>query len=156
LTHFTFLDEDFSDGSSEEAIFCLTPSKLFMVRFDLNYCIFNFPIANFNDYSVLQAFGILFAVLISAMLFAVCVCIRIKTSKNNQKNQQQQQQQQQRHNPYSASSPPRFLSSSPCPPTQAYNPACMRHPGSFNSRHQLQLNFNRHQNSAAPYMRVFK
>ncbi|XP_046646453.1 uncharacterized protein LOC124336716 [Daphnia pulicaria] len=125
-------DEDFSDGSSEEAIFCLTPSKLFM------------------------AFGILFAVLISAMLFAVCVCIRIKTSKNNQKNQQQQQQQQQRHNPYSASSPPRFLSSSPCPPTQAYNPACMRHPGSFNSRHQLQLNFNRHQNSAAPYMRVFK
>jgi hypothetical protein len=32
----------------------------------------------------------------------------------------------------------------------------MRHPGSFNSRHQLQLNFNRHQNSAAPYMRVFK
>nr|CAH0103652.1 unnamed protein product [Daphnia galeata] len=125
-------DEDFSDGSSEEAIFCLTPSKLFM------------------------AFGILFAVLISAMLFAVCVCIRIKTSKNHQqKNQQQQQQQQQRHNPYSASSPPRFLSSSPCPPTQNYNPACIRHPGSFNGRHQLQLNFNR-QNSAAPYMRVFK
>ncbi|XP_057365003.1 uncharacterized protein LOC130685690 [Daphnia carinata] len=120
-------DDDFSEVSSEEAIFCLTPSKLFM------------------------AFGILFAVLISAMLFAVCVCIRIKTNKNHQKNQQQQP----RHNPYSASSPPRFLSSSPCPPTQAFNPACLRHPGSFSSRHQLQLNFNR-QNSAAPYMRVFK
>ncbi|KZS07864.1 Uncharacterized protein APZ42_028203 [Daphnia magna] len=120
-------DDDFSEVLSEEAIFCLTPSKLFM------------------------AFGILFAVLISAMLFAVCVCIRIKTNKDHQKNQQQQP----RHNPYSASSPPRFLSSSPCPPTQVFNPACLRHPGSFSSRHQLQLNFNR-QNSAAPYMRVFK
>lgn len=102
-------------------------------------------------FNFLQAFGILFAILVSAMLFAVCVCIRIRTNKNEDVKLANQQIIRNAYN----TPPGRYLNSSPRPPPgqQMMNPACVRHPSSLNSRHQFQM--GRH-SSASPYVRVFK
>ena len=110
------------DFISSEAIFCLTPSKLFL------------------------AFGVLFALLISAMLFAVCICIRIK-SKREKKRLVVVRSPQQRY----VNGPP--------PPVSAVNYA-VRAPSmqAVNRQQQqthIQRQLSRH-NSASPYYRVFQ
>lgn len=100
-----------------------------------------------------QAFGIMFAILITAMLLAVCICIRVKSAKSYPKKVMLQQQQQ-RCSPYSTPSTP-FASHSPLPPSTLMNANCYRQHPSTPGRTQIPINVTRH-GSMSPYYRAYR